>query len=234
MIRTGLYWSGAALLALVAIAIWASGALPDSGRIPLHWGLDGRPDRWGSPDEARLALYLFPAAAGLASIVFALAPALDPFRDGLRKSAKAYLAAWLGMLAVLLATGAGVAWLLVSAAGDADARADGLLRVVAIAGRAMMIVLGNYLPKTRQSFFLGIRTPWTLTSAIVWEKTHRLAGPLFIAAGLVGLIAGALLPGIWATAPLPIAALLAGLICVAYSFFAWRAASDRQTGPHFD
>jgi uncharacterized membrane protein len=50
-----------------------------------------------------------------------------------------------------------------------------------------MIVLGNFLGKIRRNFWLGIRTPWTLSSDIVWERTHRLGGWLFVASGLLGL-----------------------------------------------
>lgn len=50
-----------------------------------------------------------------------------------------------------------------------------------------LIVCGNFLSKTTKNFWLGIRTPWTLASDEVWLKTHRLAGALFVGAGLVHL-----------------------------------------------
>ena len=40
----------------------------------------------------------------------------------------------------------------------------------------MFIVLGNYMGKVRKNFFIGIRTPWTLASDEVWNRTHRLGG----------------------------------------------------------
>ncbi len=42
----------------------------------------------------------------------------------------------------------------------------------------LMIVIGNYLPKTRKNYIIGIRLPWTLESDKNWRKTHRLAGKI--------------------------------------------------------
>lgn len=49
----------------------------------------------------------------------------------------------------------------------------------------LFLVLGNYMPKIKNNWFMGIRTPWTLSSEEVWNKTHRLAGKTFIAGGVV-------------------------------------------------
>ncbi|HEU5228101.1 MAG TPA: SdpI family protein, partial [Ktedonobacteraceae bacterium] len=51
----------------------------------------------------------------------------------------------------------------------------------------LFIFLGNYTGKMRRNFWMGIRTPWTLASAVVWERTHRLGGWLFVAVGLLGI-----------------------------------------------
>ncbi len=54
----------------------------------------------------------------------------------------------------------------------------------------VLIVAGNYLPKNRQNYTLGIKLPWTLNDPDNWNKTHRLAGYLYILAGLI-MIGGA-------------------------------------------
>ena len=53
----------------------------------------------------------------------------------------------------------------------------------------LFIFIGNYLPKCKQSFTLGIKTMWTLSDERVWNKTHRLGGVLFVIAGVVTLAA---------------------------------------------
>ena len=48
-----------------------------------------------------------------------------------------------------------------------------------------MIVIGNYLPKTRRNYIIGIRLPWTLENDENWSKTHRLAGKIWVLGGLL-------------------------------------------------
>jgi len=89
-----------------------------------------------------------------------------------------------------------------------------------------MVILGNLLPKTRPNFSFGIRTPWTLSNDNVWERTHRLGGPLLMLAGLIGLAGAFLAQGIWLAFALAGPAMAAVLISVVYSYLAWR----RETG----
>jgi len=52
---------------------------------------------------------------------------------------------------------------------------------------ALLIGLGNVLPKLPRNGLIGIRTPWTLADPTVWERTHRLGGYLLTAAGVMGV-----------------------------------------------
>lgn len=54
----------------------------------------------------------------------------------------------------------------------------------------LFVLIGNYLGKIKRNWFVGIKTPWTLSSEEVWNKTHRFSGKLFIIAGLVMMISG--------------------------------------------
>jgi uncharacterized membrane protein len=60
--------------------------------------------------------------------------------------------------------------------------------VICLSISLLFIFLGNYMGKLRRNFWAGIRTPWTLTSDAVWERTHRLGGWLFVLTGLLGVI----------------------------------------------
>jgi uncharacterized membrane protein len=60
--------------------------------------------------------------------------------------------------------------------------------VISLSISVLFIFLGNYMGKLRRNFWAGIRTPWTLTSDVVWERTHRLGGWLFVLTGLLGVI----------------------------------------------
>lgn len=52
----------------------------------------------------------------------------------------------------------------------------------------LFLVIGNYLPKCRQNSTVGIRIPWTFASEANWNATHRMAGPIWMAAGVLMLI----------------------------------------------
>ena len=53
----------------------------------------------------------------------------------------------------------------------------------------ILIVVGNYLPKARQNYTIGIRIPWTLANEENWNRTHRLAGYLWVIGGILMIIA---------------------------------------------
>ncbi|MDU5086015.1 MAG: SdpI family protein [Anaerococcus vaginalis] len=52
----------------------------------------------------------------------------------------------------------------------------------------LLILIGNYLPKTKRNYTVGIKLPWTLNSDENWNKTHRLAGYFFILGGIFFLL----------------------------------------------
>ena len=49
----------------------------------------------------------------------------------------------------------------------------------------LFIIIGNYMGKIKMNWFMGIRTPWTLSSEETWNKTHQLGGKLFMISGLL-------------------------------------------------
>ncbi len=55
---------------------------------------------------------------------------------------------------------------------------------------ALFLILGNWLPKTRQNYAVGIKVPWTLDNELNWEKTHRLTGYLWMIGGIIMIIMG--------------------------------------------
>lgn len=90
----------------------------------------------------------------------------------------------------------------------------------------MLIVFGNYMGKVRPNWFVGVRTPWTLSSKIAWAKTQRISGWLLAAAGVLLIAVGFLRSG-WAFAVLFVA--LGGFLVwsLVYSDILWRSDPDR-------
>ena len=52
----------------------------------------------------------------------------------------------------------------------------------------MFVVIGNYLPKVKQNYYMGIKLPWTYSDEENWNRTHRMAGKLWVVGGIVLLL----------------------------------------------
>jgi len=90
------------------------------------------------------------------------------------------------------------------------------------------IVMGNYLGKISSNTIAGIRTPWTLSSELSWNKTHRMGGKLLFLLGLVMIAGPLILTGeFWAYFVLA-ASLLWTAVLVVYSYFIWKRDPDRM------
>ncbi|HLL29667.1 MAG TPA: SdpI family protein [Allosphingosinicella sp.] len=193
------------------VAVGAS--LPADVVLPIHWGLDGRPDGFS---DKWTALLLPAAITSCLSLLFYFVPALEPRREGLERSQGLYLWGWVALL--LMGAIIQLAVVAVALGWPLDAG-----RLIVAGTGAMLVLIGNQLGKSRSMYLIGMRTPWTLASEDVWIRTHRLAGKLMVAAGLV--IAGAALLDLapeWRMALLiAVIALSAGVPFV-YSFLLWR------------
>ena len=177
-------------------------------RVPVHWGPDGQPDRFGSRWEL---LLLGPVALALTA---GLQAALDR-RDRVKRPGDD--AAPQGQVLLLaMALLAFVHGLLLAHVGGL---VGDLFVGMGVGLSLFWALMGNFLGRVRPNATTGIRTPWTLGSAEVWFRTHRLAGRLMVLAGVLGCAGALVVPG---TVLLP---LVVGLVLVSalgpaiYSYF---------------
>lgn len=223
VIRTGLIVSLFGLGFSIVGALLAPGYFPVGEQIPVHWGANGEADQFASPEIAKYYLWLMPATLLFITLVMWAAPMLDPFRKNLEQSRKAYGATWVSVVALMTCLQFGI---IASMTGRLEGDTI-MIRAILAGTGVLFVVLGNYLPKTRPNFFLGIRTPWTLTSSTAWEKTHRLGGPLFMLAGLLGCVSAFMLDGIALALFIPSVVLPMAIGLMIYSYLVWRKADDR-------
>lgn len=234
MIRTGLIGSLIGIAIMSTIVVWTVSQLPQTGQIPVHWDASGQADRFADRGEAILLLWLMPIIAAALTALLSIIPIINPRKSNLQKSSKAYLVTWIGTISLLTLVTAGVCYAMLKGSGQADtAHSPALVRVLIAGCSALFVVIGNYLPKTRPNWFLGIRTPWTLSSDFTWEKTHRLGGRLFILAGILGMLGAFIFSGIWLALQLSILVISVALISIVYSYIVWRSAEDRDTGAEY-
>jgi len=210
-------FSWGVIVAMFAAAAWAWGRVPD--RIAIHWNAAGEANGYGG----RFMGLLFPPLLTLGmQLLFLVLPAIDPRRSSYEEFANVYA---ILRTAVVAFMGAIYAATTLVALGQ---RID-MARVSTLLLGVLFSVLGSVLGKVRPNWFVGIRTPWTLSSTRSWDKTHRLGGRLFLACGIATLVCGLVRPT-WGVSVMLGTILPSTLVLVAYSYLVWRDDPDRAAG----
>lgn len=160
------------LAALLVALSAAAGALawPDlPAEMATHWNAAGEPD---DTMPKLLAISLLPGITAILLGLLAVLPRADPMGENVEAFRAAY-----DWFAVLLAGVLGVINVGVVAYNLGYRFPFVSLVLVAVAG--LLYVAGMVLERTRPNWIVGIRTPWTLASGRVWDRTHALGAPLF-------------------------------------------------------
>ena len=174
-------------------------------RVPTHFDFSGTPDGWSSRP---FAVFGLPCLLAALNVFLYACLNRDPKRANMSDALKTVSQWSLPVLSVLCYG------LTLTAALGYPSRIE---IVVPLLTGILLLVIGNYLPKTKQSYTMGIRLPWTLQSEENWNRTHRLSGFLWVAAGAAFILLSLLrLWNIWL-----LGALLLALIFVpiGYSYF---------------
>ena len=175
-----------------------------------HWDASGQVN--GYTPKA-LFLFLLPAISALLFAVFTLIPRLDPLRrniDAFRQNYDLFvlelvaLLAYIHLLAILWNLGLKF----------------NVLQMLAPALGLFFYFVGVLTENSRQNWFIGIRTPWTLSSERVWDKVNRRAGKLFKAAGALAAL-GAVFPR-YAFLLIVAPVILTALYDIVYSYLEYR------------
>ena len=203
----------AAMLVLTAL-VWPHA--PD--RIPIRWDMKGQVDGYGGRFEG---LLLVPLIALFLYVLFRVLPKLDPLHANYDEFAGAYTLFRFTVTAFLaLCHGIIILWV--------QGHRPPIQILMPIFMGAMFVVLGLVLGKVQPNWFVGIRTPWALSSRRSWTETHRAARVVFMATGL-GFMAG----GALSSEPVMTGALIltgVGILgLVVYSYLLWRDDPDRHS-----
>jgi uncharacterized membrane protein len=181
------YWIIIGVIALsFAIGIYLYPDLPP--RMAAHWNSQGLVDGYM---PKFWALFLLPLISITVFLLLIFLPRLDPLKHNIEKFRKQYetfivfLVIFLFYLHLLtLLFNLGITFNMVQAMAPGFA--------------ILFYCAGMLMENAKQNWFIGIRTPWTLSSEEVWNKTHKLGSKLFKAAGIIMLF-GIILPkyAIW-------------------------------------
>lgn len=208
------------IAAMLAVSAWGWFWTPSHALMPVHWGLNFRPNRYASKT---FGLFMLPALAAFTTLLFAALPVIEPRRANLVASRQLYFAGWYGSLILLLILHVLIVLTAVGVIVNVPQVAIGATAV-------LILVLGNFLGKSRSTFFVGVRLPWTLSSELAWSKSNRMAGLGFIATGILTLVALFEVNTRIATLVLTAGILLSTIVAGVASYFYWKHDDNKFNG----
>ena len=177
--------------------------------VPIHWDIQGRADRYG---DKSITLWAMPATMALMAVLLLWLPkvspaqfSIDPFKP-VFNSLMTLINGMLGYLHYVII--------------QATLRPDfDILKHMGVGMFVTFALLGNSIGKVRRNHWMGVRTPWTLSSDANWIATHRFAAWSMTVVNLVALVA--LLAGAnWAFCFT--VSMLSMISPIAYSFYHYK------------
>lgn len=165
---------------LVGLLLWDK--LPE--QVPTHWGIHGEVDGWSSKS---FAVFFMPCMMLVMHWICVLASHLDPKRRNYHPKAFR-LVLWICPgISLLIST------MIYCVALGYPLRAEVLISFFV---GLLFLIIGNLMPKMKQSYTMGIKLPWTLDNEENWNRTHRMAGKLWVGGGIL-IMATAFLGIFW-------------------------------------
>ena len=157
---------------LIGIILW--GKLPDE--IPTHWNAKGEVDGWSSK---AFAVFGLPAFLFVVHWVCLLASNADPKKQN-HSDKLLQLVFWICPVISIM-----IGILTYGTALGVEFKVDKILLVFV---GLVFVIIGNYLPKCKQNYTIGIKLPWTLNDEENWNKTHRMGGKLWVISGFATML----------------------------------------------
>ncbi|MFA6321856.1 MAG: SdpI family protein [Candidatus Buchananbacteria bacterium] len=203
-----------AILLSVLASFYFYANFPDL--VPTHWNYRGEIDGYA---PKLFGAFFFPALIIGIYLFFLFLPYLDPQKNRYQEFAKVYhtFKTLIVLFMVFIYFFTGLAGLGYPAPVNI---------VVPIGVGILFLVLGNYLGKIKPNWFMGIRTPWTMSNEEVWNKTHRLGGKIFMLIGLF-MIFGTILPATWFFISFMAVVIIGSLIPIFYSYWLFKKITNK-------
>ena len=180
---------------LAGVILW--NRLPE--QIPTHWNAAGEVDGWSSKP---FAVFGLPGILLAAQWLCVLVTGADPKKANHPEKVLKLVLWIIPLLSVVLGV------ITYATAMGKAVRIEIILPVII---GLLFTVIGNYMPKCKQNYTIGIKIPWTLNSEENWNRTHRFAGRLWVVCGLLIMLTG-FLGGFWVFLPIVILMVLAPFI----------------------
>lgn len=197
------------IAATIILSIWWYPQLPE--RVASHWNFQGQVD--GHSSKLFMSWFIPSLLTGM-YILFLFLPHLDPKKNRYQEFASSYHLIKNALITVLFI-------IFVTTNLYNLKYAINIPQIVSLTIGLLMIIIGSTLRHIKPNWFMGIRTPWTLSSETVWNKTHQLGGWCFMLWGL-SLIIAPYLPTLWAALILFGGIVAVVLVTFVYSYVLYR------------
>ncbi|HLO31680.1 MAG TPA: SdpI family protein [Anaerolineales bacterium] len=167
------------LLAAILAGLLLWNRLPE--QMASHWGVN---DQVNGYISRFWGVFLLPLITLGMLVLFLVVPSIDPLKANIAQFRKAFNVFIVLIVAFMLYLyGLTLAWNL----GYTSFKMSGaMLPAIGL----LFIFIGFMLRQAKRNFFIGIRTPWTLSSDTVWNETHRIGAVLFMISGALAFIGG--------------------------------------------
>ena len=161
---------------LLGLLLWSK--LPD--QVPMHWGINGEVDGWESKARAVFFMPCFCAAMQLFLLVMT---SIDPRKKAIHRKPMMVVIWLIPVLSLVM----NVAIYLIALGFKVN-----MVEIILVLLGAFFVLLGNYMPKLKKNYTVGIKVPWALNSEENWIRTHRFGGKVYVVTGIVCIIIGLL------------------------------------------
>ena len=158
------------------ISIYFYNLFPE--KIASHWNTSGEVDSYMSKG---IGLFLFPIVSLAILLLFLFIPLIDPLKKNIVKFRKYF--DWFILLIIFFL----FYIYLLTIFWNLGYEFNMNLALIPALG-FLFYFIGILIEKSKRNWFVGIRTPWTLSSDKVWDKTHKLGGKLFKISGIIAII----------------------------------------------
>lgn len=193
-----------------AVYLWTKWSrLPE--QVPVHYNLEGQADRIGSRSELLTAVLVLTGMNVLVLVFLPRIYKIDPRKTAADNKSRLNGIAFATVILLSLVT-----FVIVDNAGVHKINFQFKWIIAAIS--AFWCVMGNYMYNIKPNYFAGIRLPWTLNNEENWRLTHRLAGKLWFAGGLLSILLAFLLPEVVGGIAFAIIAFITVVIPAVYSY----------------
>lgn len=168
-------------LMILSIVITGVSFLFLNDTIPTHFGVDGKPDQYGS----KYFMLLFPLVLNIIGGIMLIISKYMKLSDNYKK----YMLLT-GIILALVINGLSIAFVIYAGTYVEETPAFDMSKVMMLIMGTMLVILSNFMPKIEKNRTLGLKTKWSMYNEVTWQKSHRFVGYVGMIGGLIVLVSG--------------------------------------------